>query len=238
MTLNTDSIQDIMKFIGNDLPSDLVMSDFKDFGKMTSHIYRSKFYTRMQELVDKGTIQKSSIGPIIYFATLIKNKKRIVDGLGNLKAKYSSAKWFEDALKYYQSETDQYVSEAEKSGRFPVVNIPSCQPDVAAHFFKMQLMKDGVSRSDTDLFRIFFENLWFPQLRVTKDLLDKHNEWEREFWNVKVKKSKNPDSTRFEKGFNQDYWDTKKDDDYQFIKNGKPLAAVMDESAIIEWLKA
>jgi len=238
MSLNTENFTEIMNFIGPGLPSDLKMTDFKDFGKMTSHIYRSKFFATVQKLVDEGKIQKSSVAPIIYFATLIKNKKRILDGLGNLKAKYSSTTWHPDAVLFYQTQTDQYVSEAEKSGRFPVVNIPSCQPNVAAHFMKMQLKNDGVSRTDTDLFNAFYRNLWFCQLRVSPDMLALHLKWEEEFWNVKVKKSKNPDSSRYERGFNRDYWDTKSEDDYMFIVAGKPVEATMGEAEIIAYLKA
>jgi hypothetical protein len=177
VSLNPDNFADILSKIGIMLPSDLNITDFKDFGKMTSHIYRSKFYAVIQGMVNAGEIQMTSVGAIIYFATLIKNKKRILDALTRLSTKYGTTVWFKDAVKFYQTATVQYVSEAEKTGHFPVVNIPSCQPNLAAHYFKQQLLGDGVARSDADLFKAFFQNLWFVQMRVTHDIVDKHNLW-------------------------------------------------------------
>lgn len=237
-TLNTDSFSAILTLIGAILPADLNPVDFVDFGKMTSHIYRAKFYKVVQEMVDSGEIQYSSVSVVIYFATLIKNKKRIVDAMANLSPKYGTTTWFQDTLKFYQTACVQYVSEAERTGLFPVVNIPSCQPNLAAHFFKMHLMRDGKARSDVDLFKIFMENLWFCQLRVTEALKNKHQDWENKFWTQTVKKSKNPDSGRYEKGFNQTYYETKRADDYGFIVNGQESIEIYDEPAIISWLKA
>jgi len=235
--LDPDNFKDILVKIGVKLPSDLNVQDFKDFGKMTSGIYRSRFYATIKSLVDAGEIQFSSVGVIIYFATLIKNKKRILDGLANISGKYSTAVWFQDSVKFYQTSTVQYVSEAEKTGLFPVVNIPSCQPNIAAHYYKQHLKSDGVARTDVDLFKKFMENLWFCQLRITADLLAKHKTWEVEFWNVTVKKSKNPDSARYEKGFNDTYYTTKAEDDYPFIVAGAESGQTFNEASIITWLK-
>lgn len=237
-TLNFDSFKDILTAISATLPSDLNVQDFKDFGKMTSHIYRAKFYSMIKSLVDAGEIQYTSVSVIIYFATLIKNKKRILDGLVNLASKYSTAIWFQDSVKFYQTATVQYVSEAEKTGLFPVVNIPSCQPNLAAHYYKLHLKGDGVARSDADLFKKFMENLWFCQLRITADLLTRHKTWEVNFWNTTVKKSKNPDAARYERGFNETYYTTKAEDDYPFLVAGAESAQTFDEASIITWLKA
>merc|ERR1719223_463552 len=143
---------------------------------MTSHIYRAKFFAITTKMVDDGDISKDSIGAIVYFATIMKNKKRIIDGLAAISLKYSGMKWYQDSVKFYQLATVQYVSEAEKTGKFPVVNIPSCMPNVAAHLYKQHLMKDGVARSDADLFNKFFENLWVGQLRITGELKTMHKE--------------------------------------------------------------
>ena len=235
--LNVEDWKAVLVAIGSTLPSDLICADFKDFGKMTSHIYRAKFYAIIQDMVDSGQIQYSSVSIIIYLATLIKNKKRILDGLANLSKKYSSTVWFPDAVLFYQTATVQYVSEAEKTGLFPVVNIPSCQPNLAAHFYKLHLLTDGVARSDTDLMKKFMENLWFCQLNVTPQLITTHKAWEVNFWNTTVKKSKNPDSGRYEKGFNDAYYTTKAEDVYPFIVNGAASASTFDEAAILAWLK-
>lgn len=237
-SLNPDDFKMILSAIGLELPSGLNAVDFKDFGKMTSHIYRSRFYSVIQSLVDAGEIQFSSVSVIIYLATLIKNKKRILDGLTNLAPKYSSATWFPDCVKFYQTSTVQYVSEAERTGLFPVVNIPSCQPNLAAHYYKLHLRADGVSRTDVDLFKKFSENLWFCQLRVTPELIAAHKNWEVNFWNTTVKKSKNPDSGRYERGFNETYYLTKAEDDYPFITGGVESASTFDETAVVRWLKS
>jgi hypothetical protein len=236
-SFNPDNFKELLTQIGATLPSDLRAEDFKDFGKMTSHIYRSKFYAVIKGMVDASEIQATSTSAIIYFATLIKNKKRIIDALVRLNGKYGTAIWFKDALKFYQTATVQYVSEAEKTGLFPVVNIPSCQPNLAAHFYKLQLQNDGVARSDVDLFKKFFENLWFCQMRITGALLTEHMVWETDFWNNKVKKSKNPESGRYEKGFNGTYYGTKAEDDYKWIVNGNESEETFDQQRIVTWLK-
>ena len=238
MEVNAEDITAIMTLIGKTLPSDLDPVDFKDFGKMTSHIYRSRFYETVKGMVNAGEIQQSSIVVIIYFATLIKNRGRILNAIPALADKYGSTTWLSDAQKFYEEATCQYVSEAEKTKKFPVVNIPSCQPNIAAHFYKQHLKKDKVVRSDEDMFKKFMENLWFPQLRITADLRAKHRAWEENFWNNTVKKSKNPVSDRYERGFNATYYQTKADDDYKFIVNGKEVDTTYDEQAIIAWLKA
>jgi hypothetical protein len=238
MALNTMDFQAILNMIGKDLPSDLDPSDFRDFGKMTSHIYRAKFYEICKGMVDAGQIQNASISVIIYFATLIKNKRRILNALADLNSKYGGTTWHPDAVLFYNTATVQYVSEAERTGLFPVVNLPSCQPNIAAHFYKLHLKKDKVARSDADLFKKFSENLWFCQLRITPELMAKHKIWETNFWNVTVKKSKNTVSDRYERGFNETYYQTKADDDYKFIMGGKEVDTVFDEAAIMSWLKA
>jgi len=238
MALNTMDFQAILTLIGKDLPSDLNPADFRDFGKMTSHIYRAKFYEICKDLVDSGQIQYASVSVIIYFATLIKNKRRILNALADLNSKYGTTTWHPDAVLFYNTATVQYVSEAERTGHFPAVNLPSYQPNLAAHFYKLHLQKDKVARTDADLFKKFSENLWFCQLRITPELLAKHKLWETNFWNVTVKKSKNTVSDRYERGFNETYYQTKADDDYQFIVGGKEVPTTFDEAAVITWLKA
>jgi hypothetical protein len=238
MALNPDDFQAILNQIGAVLPADLNPADFKDFGKMTSHIYRAKFYAVVKDLVDAGMIQNSSVSVIIYFATLIKNKQRILNALTELYTKYSASTWLPDAVYFYTNATVQFVSEAERTGLFPVVNLPSCQPNLAAHFYKLHLKGDKVARSDVDLMKKFTENLWFCQLRITPELKAKHKIWETNFWNVTVKKSKNPDSARYERGFNDTYYQTKAEDDYKFIVGGKVVETTYDEAALLAWLKA
>ena len=239
-TFNIEDIGSILAQIGTSLPSDLNPSAFVDFGKMTSTIYRQKFFDLIKMCMDKNKVTLTSVGTIIYFATLIKNKKRILDGLTAMSATYGTTTWFKEAVWFYQNMCVQYVSEAEKTGKFPVVNIPGCMPNLAAHYFKIQLKEDGKARTDAAMFKAFSENLWFCQLRITTDLLNNHKLWETNFWNNTVKKSKNPDAQRYinERGFQEAYYTTKSEDDYRFIVNGKESDTTMDEAAIIAWLKA
>jgi len=238
MAPNLDDWMAILNLIGAVLPSDLNPEDFKDFGKMNSHIYRAKFYAVCQELVDKGSIRWNSVNSIIYLATLIKNRQRILNGLTQLYDKYNNTTWLPDCVYFYTNATCQYVSEAERTGLFPVVNLPSCQPNLAAHFYKLHLKGDKVPRSDVDLLKKFTENLWFCQLRITPEMKAKHKIWETNFWNATVKKSKNTDSSRYERGFNDTYYQTKSEDDYKFIVNGKVVDTTFDENALLAWLKA
>lgn len=243
MSLDFDpnNFTDILTKIGMELPSDLVVTDFKDFGKMTSHIYRAKFFTIISNLMKTQAFDAKSVAPIVYFATLIKNKKRIIDGLNRLASKYKDAKWFKDTVLFYNGYSVQYVTDMDRSTEmvFPVVNIPTMMPNVAAHFFKQHLKRDGVVRNDAKMLEDFMHNLWFCQLRIESSLMEEHKNWEREFWNNTVKKTKNTDTEGFKanRGFQEDFYMTKAADDYQFIDAGRLSNATYTKDAVLAWLK-
>ena len=240
MALNPNDMASFMSAIGVSLPSDLNVQDFKDFGKMTSNIYRARLFMIFDRLMTAGKLNRASIPTIIYFASLIKNKDRIIKGMANMQSKYGTAQWFKDTLYFYQTETVQYVSEAEKKDKFPVVNIPTCMPDITAHFFKVHLKGVGIAYTDAELLKAFKENLWFCQLNISQALSDEHRLWETDFWNNTVTKTKNSDSARYnrEKGFQAAYYNTKAADNYRFLVNGTSVDQVFDEPALLAWLKA
>lgn len=238
--LDPENMTGIMTVIGQTLATDLSHADFLDFGMMTSHIYRSKLIAIVNRLVEANQMQASSLAYIIYFAVLVKNKKRILEGLAKQSKKYGANQWFKDTVMFYTTEVVHYVSEAEKNGKFPVVNLPSCMPNIACHFLKLHLKGNGVALSDADLYKKFSENLFFVQMNVTAGIVAKQMQWESNFWNTKVVTSKNPDKARYlqNKGFNQSYFETKAADQYKWIVNGKEVDGVYDENMIIAWLKA
>lgn len=236
-TLDPNNMSQILTLIGITLAADLTMSDFVDFGQMTSHIYRARFYRICQELVRTGKMQASTIAHIIYFATLIKSKKRIEDSLTNMSGKYGNSQWFKETIMFFKTQTVQYVSEAEKSGKFPVVNITTCQPNLCCHFLKLHLLNDGIARTDEELWKKFSENLFVVQMRITPQVQQELYNWEVNFWNNKVTSSKNPDAARYKAGFNQAFWETKAADNYKWIVNGNETDDTLDKAAIITWLK-
>jgi len=238
-TLDPQNINSVMTLIGTSLSSDLSHADFVDFGMMTSHIYRSKFFTIINKMVADKKMEMSSVAYIIYFATLVKNKKRILEGLAKVSSRYGANKWYKDTVMFYTTMTVHFVSEAEKTGKFPIVNLPSCVPHIACHFLKLHLQGNGKALSDGDLYKKFSENLFFVQMNITKDLVDEQMAWESRFWNETVTTSKNPDRERYQqnKGFNKNFFETKSADSYKWIVNGKEVDEVYDKGMIIEWLK-
>jgi len=207
---------------------------------MTSHIYRSKFFTIINKMISDKKMEPKSVAYIIYFATLVKNKTRILAGLAKQSSKYGTNQWFKDTVTFYTTMTVQFVSEAEKSGKFPVVNLPSCVPNIACHFLKLHLQGNGQSLSDADLYKKFSENLFFVQMNVTQEIVDEQMAWEAKFWNETVTTSKNPDKDRYQtkKGFQKAFFDTKAADKYKWLVAGKEVDQVYDKGMIIEWLKA
>jgi len=238
ISLKAEDINNFLALIGKELPSDINCEDFLDFGQMSTHVYRAKLFKKWEEMVAAGKLKQTSIGAIIYMATLIKNKDRILQGLVNQKAKYQGSSWFKDVVNFYQTETCQYTGEAKGTKLFPVVNITSCVPNIACMFLREHLKKDRVMRSDEDLLKKFMENLFVVQMNVTADVVDKQQVWEMKFWNTIVKKSKNPDKDAYESGFQQKYFDTKKDDKYKWIVNGKEVDDVFGEAEILGWLRS
>lgn len=238
-TLDSSNINSVMSLIGVSLASDLSHGDFVDFGMMTSHIYRSKFFAIINKMISDKKMDASSVAYIIYFATLVKNKKRILEGLAKMSSKYGANKWYKDTVTFYTTQTVQFVSESEKKGLFPVVNLPSCVPNIACHFLKLHLMGNGQTYSDAELYKKFSQNLFFVQMNITSDLVDEQMAWEAKFWNETVTTSKNPDRDRYQanKGFNKNFFDTKAADKYKWIVNGSEVDQVYDQGMIITWLR-
>jgi hypothetical protein len=239
-SIDSANINSIMATIGASLAADLSHMDFVDFGMMTSHIYRAKFFGIINKLVANKKIEMKSVAYIIYMATLVKNKRRILEGLTKIQSKYGSNQWYKDTVMFYTVETVQFVSEAEKTGKFPVVNLPSCMPNIACHFLKLNLKGNGAAMSDADLYKKFSQNLFFVQMNIEPDLVAEQMQWESNFWNSTVTTSNNPDRDRYQanKGFNSNFFNTKAADNYKWLVNGVEVDQVYSKDMIIAWLKA
>lgn len=96
------------------------------FGKMNSHLYRKR-------LMDKMKVKKLSPESMLLvwaMASIIKSQPRIIQAMDDTPEPErftSQGVWFA-VRDFFQTECTQYVSAANKTKKFPVVNIPTTMP--------------------------------------------------------------------------------------------------------------
>jgi len=213
-------------------------------GLKSSHDYR-------QKLLDLfSTHLKDSSNQFMLFMIVeqIKNKGRIMKWFENPanKAAHGTKPWWKPIKDFVATHMVQYVQEVERvplnAAKFPLVNLPTCYPSMSALAFKTRLHRNGKIKTMTPevIFETFIDNRWAAQMNINASIMDEVKAKDREFWNKIVTKSKNPFSEAYEKGFNEDYFNTKAKDAYLFydLVGGKitQTQTVLDRTSIIEYM--
>jgi hypothetical protein len=224
------------KEFGMGLATGVNAEDFDSLGMRSSSYYRALFL----QIYNEAKVDKKTFNMILLVATAVKNRTRILEGLKQMQDQYGGDQWYQETIKFYTNYTVQYVSEAEKKNFkvFPVVNILNAFPNKALVYFIMINKSKLTAMTDEQKYEMVRNNLWFPQLSVTDTLKNEQKNWEENFWNNTVKKSKNSDSTRYEKGFNQSYWETKASDSYPFLDKttSKPVMGTLGKEQLVAYI--
>jgi len=181
--------------------SEIMDMDMSGFGLMSSKEYKK----RMDDLT-KGMLAQDKV-IIMVLCVVVKNKHRILGSLDKFKDK----SWFASVKAFFEKKTVHYTSEAVANKLMPVVNIPTSNPPLACIAWMLVNKRWSV--------KAFMSNLWAGQLSLSTSLQEEHKKWEFCFWEITVKKSK---SSAYEKGFNEDYYETKEFDRY-------PLMNIVDQ---------
>jgi hypothetical protein len=175
---------------------EITESDFDGFGMMTSKEYKK----RLDDLTT-GMLSTEKM-MIMVLCVAVKNKNRIMNSLDKFKAKA----WYNPVKAFFDKKTVQYTSEVTGPNIMPVVNIPTCNPPLAVIAWLLIHDKWSV--------RAFMSNLWSGQLGLSVELQKEHRKWEEYFWEVSVRKSR---SAAYERGFHDDYYETKETDRYPLM---------------------
>jgi hypothetical protein len=186
--------------------------EWEAFGKMNSHLYRQQLFNKMEEKKLSG----ESMMLVYAMASIIKSQPRIVQAMTDLPENErftSSGVWFA-VRSFFESDTVQYVTQAKKTKKFPVVNIPNTMPGFDILWFCL-------CTKDED--RIL-DNLkvrpTFTQISLKADVQTIAKEGYEIYWTKIVKGSRNPDNKGGAveaPGMKEDYYQTSAGDSYKLI---------------------
>lgn len=176
--------------------------DFVNFGQRTSHTYRRDFMKKTEKLSNDARIG------IIFLFTAVKNKNRVLSESKNLSPVIYP--WLKEAVTFISTSMVQYVTELERQpNAFAGVHVPHILPTVTTICW--------ITQNSTMTAAHYIENLWACQMKLPKELKMLQYEWEKNFWDNTVTTTRNKDIQSFQKGFQEQFWNTKAADAYPFI---------------------
>jgi len=182
--------------------------DWKSFGKMNSHLYRQQLFRRMEE----KKLSPEAMMMVYTMASIIKSQPRIVQAMMDMpeEERFSSpGVWFA-VRSFFETDCTQYVSQAKKNKKFPVVNIPNTMPGLDILWWCL-CTEDSERTLDNLKIRPTF-----TQMKLKADVQTIAREGYEMFWTKIVKGTKNPDNVEAP-AMRQDYYETQAADQYLFI---------------------
>jgi hypothetical protein len=188
------------------------------FGKMNSNLYRGEL---MDKMVKKG-LSGESMTMVYFFAGVIKSKSRIVKAMDKMTEDLRGKAWWFPVKDFYTTQTTQYVSQAVKSGLFPVVNIPNTNPGLDMLVFCLksedsERTLDNMSKRPT-----------FSQINLNPECQTLARQGYEFYWTKMVSGSKNEDAKELEKpGMKEDYYNTSASDKYSLVSEDLKLVPMV-----------
>lgn len=177
-----------------------------NFGKMDSHIYRAQLMERME----MKKLTPSAKLMIYFFTAVIKNKNRILKAMETLPEPVKQEAWFYPVKDFINVETEQYVTKAEKTKRFPLVNIPNTNPGLDI-LFGMMILKPEERTVEK-----MKDRVTFCQLNLAADMQTLAKAGYENFWNNVVKGTKNDDKPE-EPKMREEYYKNPESDKYNLV---------------------
>lgn len=223
--INTDDMKELFEFLipGISVLNTFQESDFKDFGVMNSHVYRKLFY----KLTAQANMTPLEIVVIVTLFQKVKNVVRVLKSIERFKNK----SWFVSVRKFLVERVVQYNSQVPKdASKIAAIQIPHVFPSLTAICW----VKTNNNVSLTN----FLSNLWSVQMNIPINMKNIQKQWETNFWNNTVKKTRNVDPALYEKGFQEEYWSTKSLDSYEFFLPNAETHSVIDDSSFNKWVEA
>lgn len=178
---------------------------WKTFGRMDTHLYRNQLFAKFDEL----TVSPMARMLVFTMCAIIKSQPRIVAAMKEIKAadKFTDEDTWFTTRNFIETYCTQYVKEAKKSGKFPVVNLPNTVPGLDILWFC--LLSEDLDRT--------LDNLsyrpTFVQIHLRSDAQTKAKQGNEYFWTKIVKGSRNPDASE-KPEFRESYYNTQAGDKY------------------------
>lgn len=154
------------------------------FGKKNSHLYRQQLMTMM---TNSGLSPEAKVMVYFFFA-VIKNQARIVKALDAMPQDVKLMRWFSQTRDFIAVRVYQYVSSAERQGKFPGVNIPGTNPGLDILLWCL------MTRNEDRTLDILKDRTTFCQIALNDEMQTLAKEGYRKFWDVTVKGTQNPDA--------------------------------------------
>jgi hypothetical protein len=140
---------------------------------------------------------------VVFLSCILPNKKRILNHME--KFNRAGVRWYANVKKFLEMNMVQYTKEESmRDTNFSIVHVPNAFPFEAVRFWA--LTRCNAERTPEAL----LQHTWAAQLHLDDQAQMKQMLWEKDFWNLTVTKG----GKDYERGFNQDYYDTKKKDCY------------------------
>jgi len=180
------------------------------FGKMSSHLYREQL---MKSMVG-AQLKPDECFMVFFFFSVIKNQPRIIKAMKKMSDADKNQAWYQPVFNFINTRICQYVTEASTSGKFPAVNVPTCNPSLDIYIFTIMAKPEDKTIEKLKL------RTTMSQLFLAADAQAKAKEGYTEYWTNIVKGTKNKDNKgeNAEKpGMNEDYYNTGASDTYLLL---------------------
>jgi hypothetical protein len=195
---------------------------FIGFGLQNSHNYRAK----LRGIFARESMNEGAINFVLFFSMLIKNRDRILRMLkgADFKARFAGNADFSKAIEFFEMHSVQYVTEVDDSpgnkGKMPVVNIPTCMPNVMSHLWLsyQKANPQWKNMSPEARYNMWIDQQWAGQMNVSTEVKAEAKVRNEAFWSKKVTRSKNKnrDPTVALK-FHPEFWANQEADMYPFM---------------------
>lgn len=181
------------------------------FGKKNSHLYREQ----LMESMESAGLGREAKLMVYFFFSVIKNQPRVLKAMDRMPEEVKLLTWFSQVRDFIGTKVVQYVTQAERTRKFPAVNIPSTNPG-------LDILLWCIATKDSDR---TVENLkirtTFCQLKLNDDMQAVAKEGYTEYWNVIVRGSNNPDAASMNlpvPQMREEYYRNPASDEYPLLK--------------------
>lgn len=178
------------------------------FGKMNSHLYRK----RLMEKMKAKMLAPESMMMVWAMASVIKSQPRIIQAMDDTpeEERFSTPGIWFAVRDFFQTECTQYVSVANKTKKFPVVNIPTTMPGLDILVFCLTT-EDSARTMDSLKVRPTFS-----QIFLQADAQTVAKEGYTVFWTSIVKGTRNEDKVE-KPGMREEFYENSAGDRYMLL---------------------
>lgn len=183
-------------------------SNWANFGKMTSHLYREK----LMKMFDTNNLSSESKFMVFFFFSVIKNQPRVLKAMNSLPSEVQNSSWFNGTKDFISTQVTQYVTQTSGNTKFPAVNIPSCNPGLDILVFCL------ITNPEDKTVEVLRNRTTFAQLDLDADMQSQAKIGYANYWDNIVQGTKNTTTTE-EPKMRENYYATTAGDKYKLINS-------------------